>query len=758
MPPVSLFCTVFRMIEDLNQPGNLAWVPLDHPSRRRPVSGQRVFEMNLNDGNNQRYLTVCLKVKSRLEDLIEWIEADKQQIKKMKVLVIDDEADQAGVSTGDVYTDEDRKTINRLILNLVNCRNKEALNEESNTYTSHYQAMNYISYTATPYANCLNEMGPNTLYPEHFIRTLEVSNSYFGPGQIFGAAEADADVENGMNIIREIRDADIDQIHDIENSLETEIPKSLQEAILWFICSIASLRFYGYRKPVSMLVHTSQKQTAHKEIADAIENWICENRDQIPAMCCDLYNRERVSFTKSDLNRLYTDYEYPNDEIWDYPDYNDILPYIKELVQDVSPILLDENNNFKYQKHIHLCIDNCASNYQGSDNYYVRLAYPDENESKDLGFATAFIVVGGNTLSRGLTLEGLVSTYFLRTVKQADTLMQMGRWFGYRRHYELYPRIWMTSDTKDKFELLRDIDDDLREQICEMQEIEALPGDFYLTLITSPRVSWLRLTSRNKMQMAIPAGVDFTGTDTQLVVYDNNLRILRGNLKVAQEFIKSLGAYRTSEVSKGVFIWDEVSFLAIKKGFFDAGFKIAETSRSFQRMDLIEEWVQSQTSDGKIPNWRVLLCGKQTDGLPEEQIWRPTESIAVGKVNRSSKSENDEREKINIGVLTAKKDYIADITQDMLSESDWESMLADKHIATEYRMYRKKAGVDKTPLFLIYLIDKNSQPTRNSKTRFPLNIKEDAVGIAMVIPGIRGKSGVTRVKIDPIEMEVAEGE
>lgn len=108
-----------RLHSDLNHAGNLVWTQFDHLSKKKSPIGQRLCDLQLQPDSPMRYMTVCLKVKSRLEDLIEWIEADQQNIKNLRVLVIDDEADQAGINTGDVYSDSERKTINRLILNLV---------------------------------------------------------------------------------------------------------------------------------------------------------------------------------------------------------------------------------------------------------------------------------------------------------------------------------------------------------------------------------------------------------------------------------------------------------------------------------------------------------------------------------------------------------------------------------------------------------------------------------------------------------------
>ncbi len=126
---------------------------------------------------------------------------------------------------------------------------------------------------------------------------------------------------------------------------------------------------------------------------------------------------------------------------------------------------MNEDQTMSYHRGIHLCIDNSTEEevIEGS-NQHVRLLYPSgSNSSPD--FSPAFIVIGGNTLSRGLTLQGLTSTYFLRSSSQMDTLMQMGRWFGFRSGYELLPRIWMTKDTLLKFKYMTLAEQELREEL-----------------------------------------------------------------------------------------------------------------------------------------------------------------------------------------------------------------------------------------------------------------------------------------------------
>ena len=161
-----------------------------------------------------------------------------------------------------------------------------------------------------------------------------------------------------------------------------------------------------------------------------------------------------------------------------------------------------------------------------------------------------------------------------------DTLMQMGRWFGYRPHYELFQRVWLTDDTKRKFELLTDIDMDLREQIYQMSVVGKGPEDFNLALLTSPKVSWMALTSKSKMQMATPAAVDFSGTDTQLTVYSKNKKDQDNNIAVTESFIRQLGSnWRKSENTEA-YIWENVPFrfIVFKISGFESGTIISSST------------------------------------------------------------------------------------------------------------------------------------------------------------------------------------
>lgn len=455
--------TLRRMQKDLNQESNLYWRGIEHPSKKSQY-GERAVDMHFESNSSQRYFTVCLKNASRLKKLIDWIHADRASHNLMKILVIDDEADQASISNTAVeYKQEqkERKGINKLIVDLVEDRHYNDKSTNGKAYS-----MNYVMYTATPYANFLNESTPESLYPKDFIWTLKTSDEYIGPNQIYGSGEPEN--PDGLDIKRVIYDKEVQQIAEIYSGKSSVLPRGMKNAICWFICAAAVMRYWGYAgKPISMLVHTSQKQSCHEAVAEAIADWINNTRStSLSDECRCVYEYEVNRIPKSKWLSQFRSYGVPEDEIRDYPSFDKISSYIDVLIdENIRHIKMNEEGDLTYHAGLHLVIDNCSKNGIQNGNDHVRLAYPDPDSENYPSPAPAFIIVGGSTLSRGLTIEGLVSTFFLRASCQADTLMQMGRWFGYRRGYELLPRIWMTEDTINKFIFLSQLEIDLRNDL-----------------------------------------------------------------------------------------------------------------------------------------------------------------------------------------------------------------------------------------------------------------------------------------------------
>lgn len=736
--------TQTRLFNDLNQTGNVAWRALEHLGKNVDIS-QKAQSLHFEEKARDRYFTVCLKNSTRLKNLIQWAQVDKNKQKQMKMLVIDDEADQAGINTGHVDEDE-RKKINALLCSLVNGKD-----ENGQDIDSKYQAMNYIGYTATPYANILNESKEESLYPRNFISTLAVSKEYFGPQQIFGYSGDSVNYE-GMDIVRIISDKDLNELKNIHNGDAYSTPKALFDAVAWFLCGVGCMRIWGYKKPVSMLVHTSQATKHHQQIADAINEWFeCHSDEQIIDKARKVWEEETSRFTFEDFRNQYPDYDRQDDEINRYPSFEEIEKEIRIILGDhVSNIKLDDEGELSYHKGIHLCIDNCVNNGI-TDGYHVRLAYPDKDKMPEV--APAFIVIGGATLSRGLTLEGLFSTFFIRSVGLADTLMQMGRWFGYRKNYELLPRIWLTQKTKEQFEFLAALDQELRDEIQYMDVNGRSPSEYGPKVKNSPMVSFIRITAKNKMQSATPAEMDYSGASNQTYLFDNDPDILGQNIENTMDFLYQLGdewvPVHRYDHQKHVAIWRNVSFNRIRA--YLEMFRFQKRLSVFNDTKPLLDWLQEMTNANKLGDWNVIVAGKAD---PTNGTWKLPNGTVINKVKRSKKNNQNELENdiINIGALRDPADLVADIDLDGISNKNLRNEIEDflnHYNAKGAAAYRDKSGLNTTPQLLIYRVDKDSK-AKDSATRIDLNAPEDLIGLCLYIPG--GKTGTSYASTVSIKM------
>ena len=722
--------TLRRMQKDLNQESNLYWRGIEHPSKKSQY-GERAVDMHFEHTSSQRYFTVCLKNAARLKKLIDWIHADRASHNLMKILVIDDEADQASISNTAVeYQKEqkERKGINKLIVNLVEDRHYKDENTNGKA-----QAMNYVMYTATPYANFLNESTPESLYPKDFIWTLKTSDEYIGPNQIYGSGNPDN--PDGLDIKRVIDEDEVQQIADIYSGESSILPHGMKNAICWFICATAVMRYWGYTKSISMLIHTSQKQVCHEAVAEAVADWINGTRTSTLAEDCRrVYEYETKRISKAEWLSQFSDYGVPEDEIRDYPSFDKISSYIDVLIdENIRHIKMNEEGDLTYHAGLHLVIDNCSKNGIQNDNDHVRLAYPDPDSENYPSPAPAFIIVGGSTLSRGLTIEGLVSTFFLRASCQADTLMQMGRWFGYRRGYELLPRIWMTEDTINKFIFLSQLEIDLRDDLKKYMIAGVRPDEYGPRLLASPKVSWLRLTSRNHSRNAVPAEMDFSGAKPQTTIFDNSVDIQKKNIVIVEEFLSALPGEPCVSCNKDSLVWKQVSLKLIMDNLLVNKFAFSKRSRVFNEIEAFCEWMKQVIKDDALDKWNVIVAGKEkvhTGNSDDEKRWN-IRNYNIGKVNRSKKKNVDETS-IDIGVLRALKDHIADVDEDTYKKYNKE--ITNPAQVSELR---EKAGINNIPQLIIYRIYGKSEVTRkNDKDiRENMNFDSDIIGIQICVPG-----------------------
>lgn len=764
-----------RLISDLKTSGNLSWERLSQLSLKSG-SSHKVSSLLLNRSSRERYVNVCLKNKTRLNDLIKWLKEDGNKLSQMRILIIDDESDQGGINTNDV-TDSlaERTAFNKAIVELVNIKANDGQKPLS---------MNYVSYTATPYANFLNEASEESLYPQDFVAVLNPAKEYFGAKQIFGLENNE--YYRGLPIVREIKKHERNLVNKVHKEEESYLPESFIDALHWFLVATAVMRYRKYKKPVSMLVHTSQKQIHHQIFANLINSYFrSTSKGDILEACRVLYKEEQKKFTKEDFEM---DFEvYPNKEtVKDYPPFEKIEEELKRLIRHYPSHInvLEDSRRLAYHDGLHLCIDNCANNGITEDLEHVRLAYPDPNAPNYPAPAPAFIVIGGSTLSRGLTIEGLVSTFFLRTTSQADTLLQMGRFFGYRKGYEMIPRIWMTQDTEDKFRFIATLEEELREDI-ETYILERMDANEYGPKIkNSPKLSWIRITAKNRMQSAEEVDLDFSGTSSQTITFDDNASIQRRNIEITENFLNSLGQPLETRNNRGLY-WEGVSFEKIMDEFFRK-FTFSKQS-DFSNIETFFEWYQKNKTEAGFTDWNVVLSGSgHLDDENYKQQWTICDR-RVGLINRSRRG-TETGEEINIGVLRTPSDLYADITKEVYDglpvelkptkagkeergriESELEEIDNKQPKKSIINEIRKAAGIGLTPQLLLYRIYKEStfntiqsENTKEANRRYDLNAEEDLIGVSLFVPGYRsGKNLATKLSIrieNPIgEVETEEG-
>ena len=744
-----------RFFGDLTRSGGVLWHVLDYtgnPDYMLDIGdNSRVMteDLKLNSfldgqvhgGWMHRYAIVCLKNSTRLRNLIGWLHSNTPKASRMRMLVIDDEADQASVNTRkmkDVLDEEEieRTAVNQLIIDLVSGKNSDG-----SPSSAPFQAINYIAFTATPYANVLNEAYDSSLYPRNFICSLPESKEYFGAKAIFGSKKDEE--YKGLNIIREIQPAEVNDIKNIHTGHRNTLPTEYKNAVCWFLCAAAILRTRGQKKPISMLIHTTALQFGHFEEYDILRNWLSEKRNvtSILASCRTVYEKEKTAFTFEDLRTNYPDYGLLDSVDRSFPDFDEIEGEIGLLLSSVENIMMDEDKQLSYHENgIHLCVDNYIASRAAEEGTYLRIVYPSSEQLNSMKKAPVFIVLGGNTLSRGLTLEGLVCTYFARKSNQADTLMQMARWFGYRKGYELLQRIWLSDEARKKFELLEEIDEKLKEEFEEFMKKGRSPSEFGPKVMTSAKIARFMVTAKNKSQNAEECEFDFSGDSYETTDFINDAEKLRSNINVAEEFLSKLGTPVRSEVNDNAYYWENVPSTEVVNDFikrytlFDCGTSLIND------MPIFLDWLGKMNSEGRYLNWNVAVAGNKK----AKARWKIGDAD-VGKTQRSKKQKENE-DYIDIGSLRSGPDALCDVKRSSLSPEQV-SLLDSVLISRKgIILARGKLALNDTPLLLLYRIDKDSEST--AKSRVKLNSADDIIGFSIIVAGEpSGESHVTKITV-----------
>lgn len=714
-----------RFKKDLRNSEGILWRILDFTGEDKQFGAEELKLNPLTGSKNysQRYVTVCLKNRKRLEKLIDWLYDDPNRTSKLRILVIDDEADQASINTAEITQEEEQErcAINQLICNLVNGKKSDGVIPEVRV-----QAINYISFTATPYANVLNESSVESLYPKDFICTLPEATEYFGAKVIFGNNEQECP---GFPILREVNSSENKLLKEIQKKKKTGLPDSMKQAISWFLCATSVLRVRGHKKSISMLVHTSSIQKEHFVIYDEIQNWLAD-KSKVIDYCREVYTKEAHTITKADLQEANPDYGLLSSVRDDMPTFEELLGELNDLLSGITNILLGEDKSLEYTSGLHLCVDNCSANREAEEGTYLRIVYPTDEQLKSMEKAPAFLVIGGNTLSRGLTIDGLVCTFFSRTSNQADTLMQMARWFGYRKGYELLQRIWITDDALRKFKALAKIDMDLKHEVEMFMERGISPSKFGPRIRNTPEIAKFRITAKKKSQMAEYADFDFCGDSYETTDFTNDDSLIH-NLALTDQFIAFLDAMKQprSSTAAKAFVWDSISYEDVLSRYLSA-FEISDYSTSLKNnLRYFFEWMSQMNSEGKFTKWNVAVI----DGDNQDNLWSVGDGLYVGMIERTRKKVESE-EYIDIGSLRSGRDAVCDVNESELTPEQLEEFKKTRKNGKNIISKRCDFGLQDKPLLLIYRIKKDGGEPK-TKNRLKMNAIDDIIGISIIVSG-----------------------
>jgi hypothetical protein len=667
-------------------------------------------------GGTDPILLVVKKNKSILTNLLRWATflsknrdpgSDRALVKGVPLLVIDDEADNASVDTSNPPEDSadgeetSPTAINGLIRQLLNSFEQSA----------------YVGYTATPFANILIFKGASgarygeDLFPRSFIIRLPAPSTYFGPLTVFGSKEdaaAGLEASPGLPIVRVVSDY-AEWVRDRHKSdlRPGSLPPSVREALRAFVlvCAVRAARGHEAAHN-SMLLHVTHFQAVQQHVFEQIQ--------------------AELEFIQQRLKR------------GDGASVPVLLDELKLLWQrDFVPTteLIRETKDSTTWTEVRGKLHDAASRIEVHlVNGTVRdaLQYYEHPEGRSL------IAIGGNKLSRGLTLEGLSISYYLRSSRMYDTLMQMGRWFGYRTNYEDLCRLYTTEELREWYRDITVANEELLRMLDEMADVGATPEQFGLRIRTHP--AGLMVTAAAKMRHGEKVLLSLARTLAETLILDIAPKVLEENLGATVDLIEAMGQPRPRNEGDSI-VWEGVSPNLILA--FLLSYKAHDRARKVLREPLMR-YIEARTKDGELTKWTVALIsigsadtsreiGGFSVGLPHRS---PDEPDALGQgrhVLRGLISPTDEA----IDFTTDERQNAVRITQERWDPK--RSRRAEPPVVASGAVLRELRSPERG-LLLIYPID----PADSG-----LNDGPPVIGYAISFPG-SSKAGTVEYVVNNI--------
>ena len=721
----------------------------------------------------EKSIWVIKKNKTVLENLILWLDRQRSNSTNGKInyvpfLVIDDEADNASIQSmskkdyeswgeGQKLADLDNEELTEKQkegLKKAQERVIKAINRNIRVALSLMAHKTFVAYTATPYS-IINQSDKDLessviiddktfiidknsdLFPEHFIIPITAGSKYMGIERIFTTKKANK-LPVVVNVSTSYPNEDLDN-----NYFSTkrgfsysfsEIPKSLEDAILHFLISIIIRKHRGHKDYNSLLVHTSHLTVNADYLAVRIDKFINDLIKKLPGNNGGYFSRIETIFKQikqNSKNSLFK--KYFNNEYY-FPE--------KITKNDVLNVLLSKRDQ-KYE-YIYAPFD--VVSYHSSNNKDL------EHKNRDLSYNLLdkkgkkrfknYIVVGGNRLSRGLTLEGLTTSYFVRNTTRQDSLYQMARWFGYRIGFEDLVRIFMPTDQilwfEGVYKLEMDLRKDFEENNEEEEDIKLLPRDAVIKMAhytkddmhipSGIRKKFPSICDPNKLRNTRKQAMSFAGTTkTNRIINDKIVQA--NNLKVVKDLFEAVKNDSTT-------VLFDVSKKSVPKeiknnkntNYTNVNYKhITTLLTKYEAHPKIKDDITALVSFIKenkveLEKWSLVLVNRGvSEGSKllgdfydngERQENKP---IGIVKRDKSSKSEDNNTIRFT-SILDQQKDNIFDIIDNTNYDEYLKAKENDKspRQSDVVKKYRNKS---KKPLMLIY-------PTQSEKANeievFPL--------------------------------------
>ena len=597
---------------------------------------------SINDFSKPIVLVIKKNV-STLTSLQRWLKElntkGDGKISDVPMLMIDDEADNASINTN--KEDLDPTRTNSMLRKILSMFDKSC----------------YVGYTATPFANIFinpeayDDEAREELFPRDFIYCLDAPTTYFGPEKVF------LDDDSSGTILEAVMDAENYLPFSHKKDFEiADLPPSLYDSIIQFILIRTIRNLRGHQgKHCSMMVNVSRFVAIQGTVRDFISAFVKMLREAVKAnyampdevSACNKYMARVKSVFDDQFGDCEFDWTTVKAKLFGTFEYLRIF-----LVNSKSDEALDFK---KYEKN---------------------------------GVGLTAIAIGGLSLSRGLTIEGLSVSYMYRNTRMYDTLMQMGRWFGYRPGYEDLCRVHLSEDSINWYAHISDASEELRQQIKQMKKDGLSPKDFGLYVKDHP--DRLLVTATNKMRAGenITVRQNFSGKLRESYILPADESINNENRTLIKEHWKSgFGVHPDSleETSKGWYIQNVSSEL------------IEEFLLSFR---VHADFLEQRNADAKylasISEKHYSCCDVLLLSLNDKA---KAETFDLGAQDRKSASLESGRWRLRKDRVASRGDEKIGLSEEQISQA--EKLTDDNKQPSDihYRTIRNK------PLLMIHLLD-----------------------------------------------------